>query len=565
MTRDERGLVVVIAAFSMTLLLILVATVIDLGSTRDVRSRARAAADAGATAGSFSLSTSSTAACLDAMSYTFDNLGGTQPTASAISTACGPLLAACTTGGSARTATLTVGSTTVRVTNPVPNSSSLMRATAVGGGADQNVNAANDGTDCERVAVEITQPKSRFFGGIVSQGTSTFTVHSVARYNQTVAPGEDPPALVTLDQSACRSIDAGNNGRVILRAMNSIPGIAYSDSSGPSCSSTNPILHATNSGSLIAESIGTTPGQLAWFQAPASSGWRNCGTCSTTFGSESSHQNYVGSFSTRPARTTRIPADRVYHCRNVPVTASTPLCTTPDPVADALTYAAASSAPAGFTTWSGPCDSTGGVTMGAAGANIWVDCPVFAVKGGELRIAGGGTIVFRGRLSIESGGVLSVNVNDPPTLSGGYPVAATATRQTTLVIGSTAGDAFAVQSTSAEMYMAQTAIVSRGGGQLQGSPDINWTAPSAGPTRGLMYWSESTQPFHIQGSPTINARGVFFHGNGALTGAGSGTIDLTNVQAWVDTTSLSGSPTLRLAPDPNNSISVSRAGSQLIR
>jgi Flp pilus assembly protein TadG len=562
---DERGVVIIIAALAMTVLLVIVALVIDLGSTRDSRSRARSAADAGATAGAFSLSTSTTSACRDAVSYTFVNLGGTQPSNGDVTSACTAFLAACTTGLTPRVATVTVGDTTVSVTNPVPNSSSLLRAEAVGGGASQNVNTANDGTECQRVAVEVTRPKAKFFGGIVSQTASTFTVHSVARYSPSVRPGEHPPALVTLDQTMCRAIDAGNNGRIVLRAVGDIPGLAYSDSDGPSCSSTNPILNSTNSANLIAESSGTTPGQLSWYSAPVARGWGNCGTCATTFGSESSHENYVGTLQARTARTTRTPADRVYHCRNVPVTASTPLCTTPDPVADALAYAASTSAPPGFTTWSGPCDSTSGVTMGAAGANIWVNCPVFSVKGGELRIAGGGTIVFNGRLSIESGGVLAVNVNNPPTLSGGSPVAATTTRQTTLVIGSTGSDAFSVQSTSAEMYLAQTTIVSRGGGRLQGSPQIHWSAPSAGSTRGLMYWSESTQPFHIQGSPGINARGVFFHGNGPLTGAGSGTIDLTNVQAWVDSTSLSGSPTLRLAPDPDNSISVSAAGSQLIR
>ena len=129
----------------------------------------------------------------------------------------------------------------------------------------------------------------------------------------------------------------------------------------------------------------------------------------------------------------------------------------------------------------------------------------------------------------------------------------------------TASDALAVQSTSAEMYLAQTTIVSRGGGDFQGSPVLRWTAPTAGATKGLMYWSESSQEFHIQGSPTIRARGVLFQGNGALTGAGSGVIDLTNVQVWASTTSLSGSPTLRLAADPENSISVSSSGTQLIR
>ena len=561
----ERGAAIVFAALGMTLLLTIVALVIDLGYTRADRAQARSAADAAAAAGAFELkdTTSTAPACAAAFAYTFENLGQEEPTAADIASACTGFAAACTSSTSMRVATMIVGDATVRVVNPVPASDPLMRAEAVGGVAAQ-ASAPSDGTACQRVAVEITQPQARLFRGIVSSQQSTFTVHSVARYNPSNRPGDTPPALITLDQTACNSIDAGNNGRIILRANAAGAGIAYSDSNGPSCSSTNPILNSTNAARLIAETSGTTPGQLAWYAAPATSGWRNCGTCATTTGTESSTQNYVGSLGARPARTTRTPADRAYHCTVAPVSAATP-CTT-DPVATALTYAAATTAPAGFTTWTGPCDSTGGVTMGSADADIWVNCPVFSVKSGELRIAGGGTIVFAGRLSMEAGGRLAVNVNNPPAaLANGYPIEASTTRQTTLVIGSTAANALDVQSTSAEMYLAQTAVVSRGGAQFQGSPVLRWTAPTAGTAKGLMYWSESTQAFHIQGSPTIRARGVLFHGNGALTGAGSGVIDLTNVQVWTDTTSLSGSPTLRLAADPDFSISVSSAGSQLVR
>ncbi len=159
-----------------------------------------------------------------------------------------------------------------------------------------------------------------------------------------------------------------------------------------------------------------------------------------------------------------------------------------------------------------------------------------------------------------------MNVANPPTVdAAGYPVASSSTRQTTLVVGSTAANAISLQSTSAFVDMAQTTVVSRGGVQLQGSPVINWTAPSAGLTRGLLYWSESTQPFDIQGGPAINGRGVLFHGNGPLTGGGGGVIDLDNVQVWSDRVSLGGSTTLRLGSDPDNSIGVTSAGSALIR
>lgn len=487
--RREAGAVLVVTALAMTGLLIVMALVIDLGSTRNIRSNARSAADAGSTAGALglSLATSTVPACQDAFSYTYTGLRGTQPSASDISTACAPLVGPCPVGGPARTAILTVGSTVVRVTNPVPDGHDLMRGTALGARPVQALDAVNDGTACERVAVEVTRPHSKFFGGIVSDDVRTFTVHSVARYSLTLRPGEVTPALVALNQSACRAIDAGNNGTILLGATANGPGIALSDSDGPSCSSSNPIFNSTSSANLIAESSGATPGQLAWYAAPAAQGWTNCGgTCAATLGDESSSANYVGVLSTRPTRTTRTPMDQRYRCTTVPATPTQPVCAAAaDPVTTALGYAASATAPPGFTTWPGPCETSDDVNMGGVGAQIWVNCDEFEVKGDALHIAAGSTIVFRGKLTVAANGVLLVNVTEPWTVdASGHVIASSPSLQTMLVVGSTADDAFSVQSTSPTIEMAQTTVVSRGGFDLQGSPLLNWTAPTTGPPGG---------------------------------------------------------------------------------
>jgi len=153
------------------------------------------------------------------------------------------------------------------------------------------------------------------------------------------------------------------------------------------------------------------------------------------------------------------------------------------------------------------------------------------------------------------------------TDANGYPVAAAPSLQTTLMVKSTAANAINVQSTSVVIAMAQTLVYNSGGVSLQGSPVIRWTPPAdfTQYTKGLLYWSESDQPFSIQGGPLINARGIVFHGNGQLRGGGGGTIDLRNVQMWVDTANTSGNTTIILAADPDNSIGALRSAAGLIR
>jgi len=571
---SERGAIIPLVALCMVAILTMLAIVIDLGAVRAGRRDARLAADGGATAGAFSLKdTSGTAKqCLDALAYTFLDLGGTQPSTSDISGACAGMTAAC--GTATRTATLTVDSTTVVVTNPVLDSSSLMNGTSLGGGVSQPANSTTDGAICDRIGVQVTRPQPSFFRGVLGSGPGTYTVHSVARYSANARPGGVIPALVALNQSMCKAIDAGN-GDIFLIGNSQGPGVAISDSNGPSCSSSNPIISGGSSGQICAQSAGAVVGQISWYQAANSIGYDTSsgsvyGSAPNTCGSSAtSGYRYVGQMSATTARTTRVPADRVYHCTNVP-TSIEALCTTTDPVAalQTLSTSSTSSAPFGYTTWSGACDTTSAAVT-FPGGRLWVNCPTFTVKGNALNIPGGSTVIFNGAVSVEAGGFLKANSTGSAD-SSGYPVATNSTLQTTLIINSTAAGAFNVQSTSANVAMAQTMMFSKGGVTISGSPVIRWTPPtapdaSAGGTKGLLYWSESTQQVGLSGSPSIFAKGIYFQGNGKLFESGGGLIDLTNVQMWVDSIAISGGGGVKLSSDPSNSIGTQAAGSALIR
>ena len=568
----DRGAVIPLAAICMTAIVMMLAIVIGLGATRSQRRDARSAADAGATAGALSVRDPTGAArqCTEAMGYTFLNLGGTQPSSSDITTACAGLTGTC--GTATRMASITVDATTVTVTNPVLDTSWLMHGTALGTGISQPADETADGASCDRVGVEITRPQSDFFAGIFDSEFRTYTVHSVARY----APGGTgmrTPALAALNQTACNAIDAGN-GYIYLLSNTSDAGLAITDSNGALCASGNTILNGGSSGQICAQSAGSLVGQLHWYQAANSIGYTTSSavysTTPATCGSSAGNgYRYVGSLASTPTRTTRTPVDNVYHCTNVP-TSVLALCTTPDPIStlQTLSTSSSSTAPAGYTTWSSPC-STQSAALTLPSGNVWVNCPTFTVKGNALNIPGGGNVIFNGSLTVDANGFLKVNT-DGTADANGYPVPTDGALQTTLIINSTAAGAFNVQSTSSNVALAHTAVYNGGGVTISGSPIMRWTPPTApDPTAGglksLMYWSESTQPLALSGSPSIFAKGVAFHGNGRLSIGGSGLIDLEKVQMWVDTIGISGSGGVKLSYDPDNSVSTSLAATALIR
>ena len=568
----DRGAVVPIVALCMTAIVMMLAIVIGLGASRSLRREARSAADAGATAGALSVRdpTGTAKQCTAAMAYTFLDVGGTQPSSSDITAACAGMTGTCSTA--TRTATITVDATTVTVTNPVLDTSSLMNGTALGTGISQPADATADGASCDRVGVQVTRPQSAFFQGIFGSDPGTYTVHSVAKYSPG-GTGLRTPALAALNQTACNAIDAGN-GSIYLISNTTDAGLAISDSNGPSCSSGNPILNGGSSGQICAQSAGSLVGQLHWYQAANSIGYNTSSsvysTTPATCGSAAvSGYRYVASMSSTPTRTTRVPVDNVYHCTNVPTSVQL-LCTTPDPIStlQTLSTSSASSPPTGYTTWSSPC-STQSAAVTLPSGSVWVNCPTFTVKGNALNIPGGSNVIFNGAVSVEAGGYLKANTSGSAD-SNGFPVPTNSALQTTLIINSTAAGAFNMQSTSSNVALAQTAVYSRGGVTISGSPVIRWTPPtapdaSAGGLKSLMYWSESTQQFALSGSPSIFAKGVLFHGNGKLFISGGGLIDLQKVQMWVDTIGISGSGGVKLSYDPDNSVSTALAATALIR
>jgi hypothetical protein len=559
---SDRGTVLPFVALSMVAILTVLAIVIDLGATRSFRRDTRSAADAGATAGAVAMTDASSglSACADAMAYAFRDIGGSQPSSSSVDSVCGGMSAACS-GTAPRTATLTFDATTVTITNPVPDGSALMNGTSLGSGVTQTVNVAVDGKPCARVGVEITRAQPAFFRGIMGASAGSYTVHSVALHTSKPGRGEITPALVALNQSACKAIDSGN-GLIYLIGNANGPGIAYSDSDGPSCSTGNPIISGGSSGQVCAQSSSSV-GQLGWFQAPTSRAYTTGASVysnddATCGASTLSSYKYVGQLFARTERVTRTPVDKLYRCSAVNDAAGQPLCAvTVDPVKQ---MDAMSANPLGFPVYT-DCGTSSGVTFSS---DTFVNCSTFSVKGGIVSITNGATVIFNGSLSVEAGGDLRVNAGVSVDVDG-YPVPTDATKQTKIIINSAAANAFNLQSTSANVRMAQTTVYSKGGVSISGSPVIRWSPPTAGDTAGLLYWSESAQQFSLSGGPSIFAKGVFFQGNGKLFVSGGGLVDLTKVQMWVDTVGISGGGGVKLSADPTTAVKTGSPGSSLIR
>jgi len=443
---------------------------------------------------------------------------------------------------------------TITITNPVPDMiggsiNPLLKATAIGGNVSQTANATYDGAACDRLAVEITRSRNSVFAGVAGSNNQSTTVHSVARYNP-ASGGPKIPALVALNKTACPSIDA-SSGTIHVYNNGTYPGIIDADSkaTAASCSSAT-TFNAGSNGSIIADSNTDTPPMagILGYSAPAlSSAFPSVGT-------------YTGTPTYEVPRTRSYP-DSTYHCGNV-----SPLptgCTTGAGGTDAI-----SSIQSNYGVLGNPGFAADHVLSGAScnpssavsylAGNWYVDCPTFTV--GTTVTFGAGTIVINGNLSLVAHGNLTIG---------------TASADSTLVVRGTTGITTASNGWAINWYRTtvvmtnnacQTTGIASCGTLSMNNGNGTWTAPAAGPTKGLIYWTETSQTTAFQGNPTLTWNGVFFAGSSLFDLQGNAGVNATDVQLWVDSVTLNNNGAwLTLRPDPNTAIHDIRPGSALIR
>lgn len=557
----------VLWALLLVAIFTMVAIVIDLGALRADRRQQRAAADAGAAAGANAIPTGSSAACTLALKYAVRNLGFDDSTHS-----CGSFPTCNTASPSSAAVVDNAGGYQIRVVHPVMNADPLLMAEAVGGDINQPAAAVPDGSECDRIGVEISSTRQSVFGTVVGNNQNSTKVHSVARYVASVGVGGEKPALVALEPLNNCSVDAGNGQ---IRAFNTAnqPGLIYADSAGTG-------TNCSGGGNYVFN--GGNPGRI-WAD-PSPAGIRGeLGYAAPTFADAFDPQPDYGSSAMgapQPpanriklaAPITRAPVDRVYHCGGVtpvPATCVTSGVGINDYILDLHNrYANTATAPSGFTTFPGA--AIGGTCASppatfTSGVNWYINCPLFSV--GSPVTFPAGNIVFSGNVEIISGGTLTINSVNATAVAPAGDDAIVVVRGTNGI--TTTSNTWALNWYRTLILMDNTTCPTDRAtcGRLDISNGTgNWTAPAEGGIKDLIYWSETTQSHVFRGNPLFTWEGVFFAGRALFRLQGDVVVDARNVQLWVNSASVQNTPAkLLLRPDPNRSISTSKSGSALIR
>lgn len=277
----EEGAVAVITAIILTVLIALMAFVVDFGMVRaDVR-ESQSAADAASQAGVGVLGEGGTfeEACLASVDYLAVNLGISLSSGfcddfasppfedSAIPVDCQARAASSLDATSSPSviapvyAEETVGDYTVRIQMPV-------RHVGDGSGATdpvldgQNYDAGHDGDDpCKRIAVSIRRSRDLIFGSFAGgTGPVSGFADAVSRYR--IETGiEDISSLIVLDPTGCETLFVtSNNGRLLVE--NTVnddgelrPGLITVDSTGTACGNNKYVIRTGGSGARVCAGV----------------------------------------------------------------------------------------------------------------------------------------------------------------------------------------------------------------------------------------------------------------------------------------------------------------------
>ncbi|MEX0863861.1 MAG: hypothetical protein WD269_03190 [Acidimicrobiia bacterium] len=576
-TRDDRGVSLIIVAVSMMALLGAAAIVVDLASLRfDIRAD-RLASDAAATAGANSVDpfsgSNAVEACQIAWDYLLVNIedeGGSPsaPNCTIFATACNPLVA--------RVATASAFPYTFQITHPVPDGHELM--------GTQTLNLDIDGVACQRLGVTVERIRDFTFAATFGFDSGNTEVHSVARIRPDVGEGDVVP-LVVLEPFGCDALTADGQGKITVAHFMDSPGVIVTDSdgSGAGCGASMPYIIEVQAvgnqrwiralpvpgadgarSAILAYALSGQPGSVASrAYDPADLTTSIDPTLvDPTDPAESYFQLYPRP-TFRSQRVTRAPIDHRYNCKTAyPFymgIAISPCTDTPATHIDAhvMSYGEPTGVqPMGFTNhWTDidPDCNVGSGEVIEVNGDWWVDCdPRLVVNGGTVRFLDG-NVVFDGDLDLRSTGIFEMN----PSASDDYW--AFFREGGSILKGAQSSIRF--ERTFVYLQDGFIDLVGGAGGLV-------WTAPTATTYRfeDLALWSESAAAHELGGQAGNTLTGTFFtpYANPFVLKGQSGQLQ-TDAQFLTRRLVVTGFTEILMKPDPTSSTLIPIRGVALIR
>lgn len=527
----ERGAVLLMVAVSMVALLGVAAVALDLAGLRLDRSLATTTADNAAAAGAAQLATGGgQAGCDTALAYIDLNMDGVTFSGADCTTM--PLT--CDSGTAAVSTTATGASWTATIRYPVPDTDPLLDPGAIGATTQSVV--TDDGVQCERIAVEITNDRNYYFAAIVGASSGQTDFHAVAK-GSIGAGSELAINLLILERYDCRALGASGNGQISVDAvwnpvlMRVEPGWAAveSNASGAGCAGNGVIDGNGLPTSIRADGPLGCPTQTGTHTIPGptppddivgegcgeirvhAAGTPGCNApaCTST-GTVNPPPEYL------PRRITRAPVDHKYNCKdpyNFGAAWAINGCTdTTPPYIDQLVAAYGSGTPSGWVTWTDPppvglghpCHVIGppGYTLTVAG-NVHVDCA--NLRTGRNIHFTGGDVIFDGDITLTSDAVLAINANT----GGAFPFIPASTEAVFYMRDGEidkAGQA-SFLAHHALGYLSPTSSIDMQGGA---TGTLLWSAPTTGNFEDLAMWSEGPSDHDFAGQAILELEGIFF-------------------------------------------------------
>jgi hypothetical protein len=581
--RQSDGAVMVIMGVGLVLLMAVAALVVDLAAVYVNRSVSRTVTDNAAAAGALDLASGNGRdGCSAAIDYLELNLETSAPFSGVN---CNPFPTRCDAATEVRVTTGTVDQWTVRVTYPVPDGHPMLDPDAIGAGSQAVV--AEDGAQCDRIAVQLESQHSSFFARVIGNDTIDTEVHTVALASIPIE-GQVPLNLLILERYDCDALVAagsggGDGGITVDAVINPNTGelepgfIALdSDGSGAGCGSDGAIDIDGSNSEIRADGLDGCAGQLGSHNLPGGyTVGEGCGQIKV-FATGTPGCNFPACTSSGviapeptklPSRKTRAQVDYRYNCKaSYPFPAGWEIPPCPDPPAPHIDnliteYGTAGTTPAGFTTWTSlghPCTVEGpvGTTITASG-DIRIDCPLFDVK--RNVIFEGGDVIFDGDVAVTSSGVLAVNSDSSTAFPHG--------EVDDQAIAYFRGGSLSKAGSASVLLNRTTVYIAPGGGlsMAGGSGTLVWTAPTVGDFQALALWSDATATHQLAGQSELDLEGVFFVPDATVTYAGDGIQRSVEAQFIVRKLAVSGNGKLVVAPAFDQSVLFPIKVAQLIR